>query len=84
MRELPESVKREMLGRVQEEIETAIADGHTIVDDWFPFDNDWEINIWTSEGLTKASAYEVVQNGVVNTREWVDLFEGRLPFGEEI
>lgn len=77
MRALPEIVKQEMLARVQEEIQTAMLDRHIIVDDWFPFDADWEINIWTSEGLTKASAYES-DNGVVNTGEWIDLFEGRL------
>lgn len=77
MKTLPEIVKQEMLNRVQEEIHNAMADGHVIVDDWIPFDADWEINIWTSEGLTKASAYES-DNGATNTGEWIDLFEGRL------
>ena len=47
----------EILKRVQDEIAEAQAEGHVIVDDWFPFDDDLDVNIWTENGVTHAWVY---------------------------
>jgi len=78
MIELSAILKREMIKRIHVEINNAMNDKHVIEDDWIPFDADWDINIWTEEGLTKAAAYEVTENGITKTKEWVDLYQARL------
>jgi len=69
---MEEVIRQEMLERVAYELEE-IGD-EQYIDDWFPFDADWDINIYREEGHTVAYAYRVKQ-GMVDTRDGVLLFE---------
>lgn len=72
----------EILKRVQDEINEAQADGHVITDDWFPFDDDLDVNIWTADGVTRACVYPMKRNingdTETDTSRWTELFSERL------
>lgn len=75
--------KQNMIDCIKNSIAQAMGQKQIIEDEWITFAPDWDINIWTVDGVTRAAAYETI-DGETQTEKWVDLFEERLMWPSEL